>query len=1027
VCFIYETWWISSTVDLSTVWGRTYGPGTTQYTLGGTLNGDYAIGLCYNLGTIAAGDSTIISYAYIFNGNSGIDSPGALPDPELMVNGVVVPNHDTFNTCDYPGLTRLPVGIKYGDDKDWSWSTWTWSPGTGLSATTGTTGLIININSLSGPTTYTVTGNDSGSHMNDCNHKIFIFTVLPCHSAHNNSPCINDTLKLADSGSNVGATYFWYGPGGFTSTMQNPYIYPSVFADSGLYHVIKTIGTTIDSDSTYVYIRPLPVLTLSSNSPLCQDMTDTLRLSVTPMTPGETFTWSGPAGFTSTLEFPTLTPFDSTNVGTYQVIGVTQYGCVDSATLTASLVPIPATPIITDRNYCQGQTWVPFTVVATGTVYWWPGPVGGTSTLIAPSISTIPGVPGVYHVWASQKIGSCESLRGTDSVRITTTPPAPAVTGLESYCQFIGPLDTLVVHTTLTGVQLWYTGATGGVAQPTEIWPNLNVAGSYTYYVAQVDSGCYSARTAVTTVIHPKPTPPVNSPRRYCQYRDAIPLEVVPSITGDFLTFFYSGAPGGTLGFPTPQTDTVKIDTFYANETSVPWGCISDKILVQVPVIAQPPAPRTHDTAYCQFLNNIYPLTLGVDSAANSFLNWYQDGINMPKPTPSTQNVGTTTWYVSQTVDGCESDSAAISVNIVPLPAPHIVLSRDWVCQYDSITMWYQGIILPPQPGYQWYLPGGDSAANGTNLNEPSISVKFDSASDSTYVILRASDDYGKCWGYDTARVRVIPHPTAESFTKQDVCLGDTVTLAIAAKTDNATDFIWKIDYTTLMANSGDLLIIAANSNSGGPFSITWLDTGRHIIQLNTFTTEGCTSKPTFDTVNVHGVPDASFKITMIPNTLCLEDSVYFTANTTNYEDSYTWAPEHSFTNVNKPASWGRIETSGGIITLTVTTPFGCTASQDMQLQAGTCCTVAFPNAFTPNGDGHNDYFRPLYQGFHRFHEFRIQNRWGQTVFNSANNDMKWDGNYNGVPQDLGVYYYYIKYDCGGKTIEESGDFTLVR
>ncbi|MEI7727482.1 MAG: hypothetical protein WCK09_20400 [Bacteroidota bacterium] len=44
-----------------------------------------------------------------------------------------------------------------------------------------------------------------------------------------------------------------------------------------------------------------------------------------------------------------------------------------------------------------------------------------------------------------------------------------------------------------------------------------------------------------------------------------------------------------------------------------------------------------------------------------------------------------------------------------------------------------------------------------------------------------------------------------------------------------------------------------------------------------------------------------------------------------------------------------------------------------------------------------------------------------------SNGCHTWDGNYNGVPQDMGVYYYFISYDCGGKTIEESGDVTLVR
>ena len=116
-----------------------------------------------------------------------------------------------------------------------------------------------------------------------------------------------------------------------------------------------------------------------------------------------------------------------------------------------------------------------------------------------------------------------------------------------------------------------------------------------------------------------------------------------------------------------------------------------------------------------------------------------------------------------------------------------------------------------------------------------------------------------------------------------------------------------------------------------------------------------------------------------------------------------------------------------GYVKLTVTDPFGCSATDSLRLNPKPCCEVLFPNAFTPNGDTHNDVFRPIFKGYHNFHVFRIVNRWGQTVFETSNSNGAWDGNYNGVPQDMGVYYYYLKYDCGGGTQEAKGDVTLVR
>jgi gliding motility-associated-like protein len=193
------------------------------------------------------------------------------------------------------------------------------------------------------------------------------------------------------------------------------------------------------------------------------------------------------------------------------------------------------------------------------------------------------------------------------------------------------------------------------------------------------------------------------------------------------------------------------------------------------------------------------------------------------------------------------------------------------------------------------------------------------------------------------------------------------------------------------------------------------------------FSAEGCKAKPTNDTVDVHVLPNATFKFVTTSNKLCIEDSVQFIATKQDYACSYAWAPEHSFENNNKPVIWGKVEQSQSMITLTVTDPFGCKGIYSEQINPDECCTVWFPNAFTPGDKGHNDKFRPVFAGFHRFHIFRVSNRWGQTIFESSDSNPEWNGTYNEVPQDMGTYYYYIKYDCGGKVIEKKGDITLVR
>jgi len=325
VAVIYNAWGLTVSQDLSALWNQTYGG--AYYNVGANHPGDIGIGLVYNIGTIPSGDSAIISYAYVFNGPTGIDDPGALPDPMLYVAGdTIITFPDTLNGCLYPGVDSLPVDILFGDDKDWSWGHWTWTPSTGLSSTTGVHNHVI-LSAIPGDITYTVTGVDSGVYMNDCLNAQFIFTVHSCHQATGNNPCEGGTIYLGMLGDSTGATYYWYGPAGFTSSLHDPVIYPAAMADTGLYYVVRTIGGVPDTDNVHVMVHPLPIVTPLSSIGVCDPLAGTLTLNVNLDSAGEAWQWSGPLGFSSTLQSPVITPFDSSMEGTYIVTGTTVWGC----------------------------------------------------------------------------------------------------------------------------------------------------------------------------------------------------------------------------------------------------------------------------------------------------------------------------------------------------------------------------------------------------------------------------------------------------------------------------------------------------------------------------------------------------------------------------------------------------------------------------------------------------------------------------------------------------------------------------
>jgi gliding motility-associated-like protein len=252
---------------------------------------------------------------------------------------------------------------------------------------------------------------------------------------------------------------------------------------------------------------------------------------------------------------------------------------------------------------------------------------------------------------------------------------------------------------------------------------------------------------------------------------------------------------------------------------------------------------------------------------------------------------------------------------------------------------------------------------------------------------------------------------------KENICLGDTISLALSGRSDNADHFNWDFDGGS---------VITGSSSTGGPYHLSWHTPGIHVIKLRAITVEGCEGKDIFDTIKVIALPNAHISSNMT-GVICLEDSLYISAIDSNeYGNSYEWSPAHFFHNTNKPGIWGRIETPG-FVSLHVTNAFGCAASDSVLITPDACCKVIFPTAFTPNNDHHNDVFRPIFDGYHRFHSFRVTNRWGQTVFESTNSNVEWDGTFGGVPQDMGVYYYFIKFDCGGKSVTEKGDVTLIR
>jgi len=111
----------------------------------------------------------------------------------------------------------------------------------------------------------------------------------------------------------------------------------------------------------------------------------------------------------------------------------------------------------------------------------------------------------------------------------------------------------------------------------------------------------------------------------------------------------------------------------------------------------------------------------------------------------------------------------------------------------------------------------------------------------------------------------------------------------------------------------------------------------------------------------------------------------------------------------------------------------GCVTSDTLQISESKCeCDLYLPNAFTPNSDLKNDYFRAYYYCDLAKFQLSIFNRWGQEIYSSKNVDAAWDGFYKSMEAKSDVYAYRVEYTpiLKGKTsksIVKSGTVVLLR
>lgn len=181
-----------------------------------------------------------------------------------------------------------------------------------------------------------------------------------------------------------------------------------------------------------------------------------------------------------------------------------------------------------------------------------------------------------------------------------------------------------------------------------------------------------------------------------------------------------------------------------------------------------------------------------------------------------------------------------------------------------------------------------------------------------------------------------------------------------------------------------------------------------------------CPEMVYIDTIEVYNYPNVDIGI---DTAICLNGAVYTLNNYMPYKNGerYLW-------NTGDTTPEIKVRHHGSY-SLTIIGKGNCAASDTVKIEKS--CYVDIPNAFTPNGNGENDFFFPKQTLAGRLTKFdmKIFNRWGQIIFQtSQTNGRGWDGRFNGQLQPEGVYIYQIDVEINERYKESyRGNVTLIR
>jgi gliding motility-associated-like protein len=376
-------------------------------------------------------------------------------------------------------------------------------------------------------------------------------------------------------------------------------------------------------------------------------------------------------------------------------------------------------------------------------------------------------------------------------------------------------------------------------------------------------------------------------------------------------------------------------------------------------------------------------LDLNVTNIAGAVYSWTGPQLFVSViQNPSISNVTLSnagTYNVTVNLNGCAA-TASTTVTIGTGTAATINPAGPFCVNSGVVT------LTASAPNGVWSGPGITNPSTGT----------FDPTLATIGINTISYTTPGACGGTSTMDIVILPIPT--------VSISSNITTGCSPLLVTFTD-------NSVPASASVVWDFGNGETSSTSTTTTYTSTGCYDVTLTSTNAGGCSNTFTFnDFVCVLADPIADF-YTSSYSTSMYDPSFQFVNQSTNAV-SYSWNfGNGTSSSVTNPSVTYSEDPGSYTVQLVAYNAAGCTDTTSKIVTVTDELIFFVPNSFTPNGDEFNNAFSPVFtSGFDPYEfSFTIFNRWGETVFESKDATIGWDGTYHGEIVPEGVYTWTVR------------------